>query len=106
MEKRPDDLAPETVNAEQADESTQAADVAQDAIDRATSTQGLEDSEKDKSGISDSADAQDIVDHMKQMDTSGQIDMDAYRGEETMDDLENRYGKARVADEDFRNDDS
>jgi hypothetical protein len=32
--------------------------------------------------------------------------MSAYRGEETMDDLENRYGAQNAADEDFEDDDS
>ena len=43
---------------------------------------------------------------MNQMDSSGVIDMSAYRGEETMDDLEDRYGKQNAADEDFADDDS
>ncbi|MFD2577995.1 hypothetical protein ACFSTD_03845 [Novosphingobium colocasiae] len=57
-------------------------------------------------GITDEGDTPDLVDHMKHMDSSGVIDMFAYRGEETMDDLENRYGRAGVVDEDFANDDS
>ena len=59
-----------------------------------------------KGGIADEDDIEDLVDHMNQMDSSGVIDMSAYRGEETMDDLEDRYGKENAADEDFADDDS
>ncbi|MCJ2183685.1 hypothetical protein MTR62_13435 [Novosphingobium sp. 1949] len=100
-----DPLPPETVNAEQADAETQAQTVAEEARDASVSVLGLEQSEK-LAGSFDAPDAQDLVDHMVQMDTSGIIDMSAYRGEETMDDLENRYGRADVADEDFAQDDS
>lgn len=105
MTERPQDLAPETINAEQEDADTQAQTLTDAVTGRATNT-SLEDSEKPKGGVADEDDVSDLVDHMKQMDTSGAIDMSAYRGEETMDDLENRYGRAAVADPDFTNDDS
>lgn len=105
MSERPDEDAPETRNAEQEDAETQAQSVADVARGRA-SRESLEDSEKPKGGIGNEDDVEDVVDHMVQMDTSGTIDMSAYRGEETMDDLENRYGRAGVADEDFADDDS
>lgn len=105
MTQRNDTLAPETVNAEQQDADTQTLAVAEDAMTRSVSVLGLEDSEKLSNSLTP-ASAQDLVDHMKQMDTSGTIDMSAYRGEETMDDLENRYGRAGVADEAMANDDS
>lgn len=106
MTERPDDLAPETVNDEQDDEESQSQTVAEEAIARGTSAQGLSDTEKVKSGTDDGDDVQDIVDHMNQMDRSGTIDMSAYDGEETMDDLENRYGSRNAADEEFSEDDS
>lgn len=106
MIERPDDLAPETVDDEQEDEDTQAQSVADDAQGRTASNAGLGDSEKVKGGIEGEDDVQDIVDHMIQMDTSGNIDMSAYDGEETMDDLEGRYGKRNAADEEFADDDS
>ncbi|MGH6744133.1 hypothetical protein [Novosphingobium sp.] len=106
MTERPDDSAPETFNPEQDDEEAQAQSVAEEAQDRATAPFGLEDSEKVKGGIDDEDDVEDLVDHMNQMDTSGVIDMSAYRGEETMDDFENRYGAQNAADEDFEDDDS
>jgi hypothetical protein len=106
MSERPDDRAPETVNPEQDEEDTQAQTLAEEAQGRASNGLGLEDSEKVKGGIADEDDIEDLVDHMNQMDTSGVIDMSAYRGEETMDDLENRYGTQNAADEDFAEDDS
>jgi len=106
MIERSDDSAPETFNPEQDDEEAQAQSVAEEAQDRATDPFGLEDSEKVKGGIDDEDDVEDLVDHMNQMDSSGVIDMSAYRGEETMDDLENRYGAQNAADEDFEDDDS
>lgn len=87
-----EDLAPETFNSEQdSDADEQAQSVAQDALHR-HEQMGLEESEKISTGdLSD--DSQDLVDRMKQMDTSGQIDMDAYRGEPNFDDEEEKYGK-------------
>ncbi len=105
MPRHSDELAPETVNLEQADAGAQAQAVAEEALTRSVSVLGLEQSEKLSASLAP-ADAQDLVEHMRQMDTSGTIDMSAYRGEETMDDLENRYGRAGVADEDFAEDDS
>lgn len=106
MIERPDDPAPETVNEEQEDEDTQAHTVAEEAQGRGSSTAGLEDSEKKKGGSGEGNEVEDLVDHIKQMDSSGNIDMSAYDGEETMDDLENRYGSKRAADKDFKDDDS
>jgi hypothetical protein len=93
-ERRKADLAPETDNAEQdGDAEEQAQTVAEDALDRGADV-GLEDSEKVSSG-DDSDDVQDLVDHMKQMDRSGRIDMDAYRGEPNDDDEDEKYGDER-----------
>ena len=86
------DLAPELVNDEQEEESAQAQTLADEALDRATSVFGLEDSEKVSTG-DDSDDVQDLVDHMNQMASSGRIDMDAYRGERNDDEEEGRYGE-------------
>ncbi len=96
----PDQTAPETRNSEQEDESAQAQTVADQAIGRATDSFGLEDSEKPEGSITDEDDVPDLVDHMKQMESSGNIDMSAYRGEPNMDDNENAYGRAnRMEDE-------
>lgn len=106
MTERPEDRAPETVNDEQEDEANQAQSIADEAIGRSAAGQRLGDTEKVKGGIRDEDDVQDLVDHMNQMDTSGAIDMSAYDGEETMDDLEGRYGKDNAADPEFSEDDS
>jgi hypothetical protein len=86
------DLAPEVNGEEQKEEGTQAQTIADEALDRATSVFGLEDSEKVSTG-DDSDDVQDLVDHMNQMESSGRIDMDAYRGERNDDEEEGRYGE-------------
>jgi hypothetical protein len=93
----------EDIVPEQEDEETQAQTVADEAIDLDTRTPG--ESEKDKSGLED-IDTPDLIDRMNQMESSGRIDMGAFDGEETMDDLENKYGSRNAADEEFSEDDS
>lgn len=93
MPDRNDPLPPETVNAEQEDETTQAQTLADEALGRATS--GLGDIESQKVRTGDETDnVQDLVDHMKQMETSGRIDMSAFAGERNDDEEEGRYGPA------------
>ena len=93
MIRNPDPgLAPETVNDEQEDEASQAHAVAGEARGRGTGP-GLEDSEKVKTG-EENDDVPDLVDHMREMDRSGRIDLDAYRGERNDDDEEGLLGKA------------
>ena len=92
-DRRNPDEAPELHNAEQDDELEQAQTVADEALGRATSGLGSLDSEKVKTG-DESDDAQDLVDHMKQMETSGLIDMSAFNGERNDDEEEGRYGAA------------
>jgi hypothetical protein len=88
-----DTLPPETYNGEQEDESTQAQTLADEALGRATSGVGDLESEKVLSG--DETDGvQDLVDHMKQMETSGRIDMSAFAGERNDDEEAGRYGDA------------
>ena len=91
----PDDTAaPETVNREQDDEEAQAQTVA----DAARHERPLGDSSKPPSrGEGD--DTQDLVDHMNQMERSGRIDMDAYRGERSDDDEEGELGEGGIEDE-------
>lgn len=90
-EPREPTLAPETDNSEQEDEDAQAQTVADEARGRSASSAGLEDSEKVNTG-DETDDAQDLVDHMKQMDRSGQIDMSAFRGERNDDDEDSMLG--------------
>ncbi|MBB6425819.1 hypothetical protein [Sphingopyxis sp. JAI128] len=89
--------APEARNREQDDESAQAQSVAE-AARRETR---LEDSAKKPSGDA-SDDVQDLVDHMRQMERSGRIDMDAYRGERSDDDEDDELGPGGVDDDEPR----
>lgn len=78
---------PDARNTEQVDEEAQAQTVAQDA--ETAPTDLSEDSER--GGHDDPArlipdDVPDLVEHMRDMDHSGRIDMHAYDGEENMDD--------------------
>jgi hypothetical protein len=93
IDRRIADDTPETVNNEQDDEGAQAQTVADEAMERNTSVLGLSDTEKVSGGIDDD-DTQDLVDHMKQMESSGHIDMDAFRGERNDDDEEGILGDA------------
>lgn len=87
------DLAPEVTGEDQQEAGAQAQTIADEALDRPTSVFGLEDSEKVKNG-DETDDVQDLVDHMRQMETSGRIDLSAYRGERNDDEEEGRYGEA------------
>jgi len=90
--ERPDDLAPETHNEEQEDEASQAQEVADDALHPGKGSPT--ESTKPKSGAYEDDDStQDLVDHMRDMESSGRIDMDAFRGEPNMDDDEGKYGE-------------
>jgi len=91
---------PDAVNLPQDDEAAQAQTIADEALGRveggpgtgrSAEPFGLDDSEKGESG--DAADAQDLVDHMRQMETSGRIDMSAFRGERNDDGEEGIYGE-------------
>lgn len=91
------DFAPEIDNDEQEDESSQTQTVTEEALDRSTSVLGLNDTEKVSTG-DDTDDVQDLVDHMRQMESSGRVDMSAYRGERNDDEEEGRYGEAAEED--------
>ena len=95
--RKPEADAPEARNREQGDEAAQAQSVAEAARREAR----LEDSDKKPSGDA-SDDAQDLVDHMRQMERSGRIDMDAYRGERSDDDEEDELGPGGVEDDEPR----
>lgn len=101
-ERQTEDLAPENQNVEQNEEDSQAQTLADEARGRAPQDEELEDSEKTEGGIDD-IDAPDLVDRMKQMRSSGQIDMDAFRGEDNLDDNEDELGEAAKPD-DLRSD--
>lgn len=94
------DIPPESVNTEQEDGDTQAQTVADEALSRATSVLGEQDlGDKVRGSGDEEDDMPDLVDHMKQMVSSGRIDMSAYRGERSDDDEEGMYGEDGIEDE-------
>jgi hypothetical protein len=83
-------------NTEQDDEDAQAQTVADDAI-RGLANDPESGENSEHGGTTNPAqiipdDQQDVVDHMQQMERSGQIDMGAYRGERNDDDESEMLG--------------
>ncbi|MBO0749605.1 MAG: hypothetical protein J2O44_04110 [Porphyrobacter sp.] len=91
------DFAPETHNDEQDDELSQAQEIAEEARNQDAERSPL-DSVRVNGGIDDDS-TQDLIDHMRDMEQSGRIDMDAYAGEENLDDNEDKYGEANKPDD-------
>ena len=84
-------------NTEQDDEGAQAQTVAGDALEGEAAGQ-LGGGDSEHGGTTNPAqiqpdDTQDVVDHMQQMESSGTIDMDAYRGERSDDDESGMLGE-------------
>ena len=104
-EERMANLAPEMHNDEQDDHRSQAQEVAQDAQSTTRETRSPTESGKgpNTSGLMGDS-TQDTVDHMRDMESSGRIDMGAYKGEPNMDDNEDKYGKANKIDRDLTSD--
>jgi hypothetical protein len=97
-ERLDEDQAPELHNSEQDDEQEQTQTVAEDALDGMAFQPSPLDSVKVGGGIDDDS-TQDLIDHMRDMEQSGRIDMGAYAGEENYDDNEDKYGDdSRVDD--------
>lgn len=90
------DIAPELHNDEQDDEDAQAQTLADEASGRTTSSFGLGDTEKVGGGIEDDNGAPDLVDRMRQMETSGHIDMGAFLGERSDDDEDGSRGETGI----------
>ena len=92
-------LAPETHNSEQDDEPAQAQTVADEARGRNPGDYGdpTESVKPDDDNLDEDS-TQDLVDHMHDMVRSGRIDMGAYRGEDNMDDNEDKYGEENNPD--------
>ncbi len=91
-------LPPEVHNQEQDDEDSQAQTLADEAIGRATDSFGLSDTEKVGTGEDDGG-MPDLVDHMRQMESSGRIDMSAFRGERNDDDEDGNLGEGGREDD-------
>jgi hypothetical protein len=107
QEQRQSALAPETHNDEQDDHRSQAQEVAEQAQDYTQQLRSPTESGKDSNAsdlLGDST--QDMIDHMRDMESSGRIDMAAYRGEPNMDDNEDKYGEANKLDRDLPSDGS
>lgn len=94
QEQRQSSLAPETHNDEQDDHRNQAQKVSADAQAQTEETASPTESTKgpNKSDLLGDS-TQDVIDHMRDMESSGRIDMDAFRGEPNHDDNEGKYGK-------------
>ena len=84
------DLAPEAHNVEQDDEADQAQQIAREA-GMGTQPSPL-DSTKVGGGDVDEPSIPDLIDHMRDMEASGRIDMGAFAGEPNMDDEDETYG--------------
>lgn len=94
-------LAPETHNSEQDDEGEQAQTLAGEALGRSLADYGSPTESTKVNGNNYEEDStQDLVDHMRDMERSGRIDMGAYRGEDNMDDNEEKYGDAARPEDD------
>ncbi len=98
QEQRMADLAPETHNDEQDDHRSQAQEVARDARSIDAEGSPTESGKGDNSSGLMNDSTQDLVDHMRDMESSGRIDMDAYRGETNHDDNVDKYGKDKKPD--------
>ena len=105
QEQRQAGLAPETHNDEQDDHRSQAQEVAERAEALTEETGSPTESEKgpNKSGVMGDS-TQDTVDHMRDMESSGRIDMGAYKGEPNHDDNEDKYGEENKVDKDLPSD--
>ena len=96
------DQAPELHNSEQEDEQAQTHIVAGEALNGEGQRASPLDSVKVNGGIDESSE-QDVIDHMRDMEQSGRIDMGAFSGEPNMDDNEDKYGDDSKED-DLRSD--
>lgn len=107
QEQRQAAFAPETHNDEQDDHRMQAQEVAKQARQQSDHVSGPTESAKDDNNsdvMNDST--QDVIDHMRDMESSGRIDMSAYRGEPNHDDNEDELGSQAKVDPELRSDGS
>ena len=98
QEARQAGLAPETHNDEQDDHRNQAQDGAEEARETTRETGSPTESRKsdNKSGLMNDS----------PQESSGRIDMGAFRGEDNHDDNEDKYGKSAKVDPDLPSDGS
>jgi hypothetical protein len=94
-----EDISPELHNSEQDDEQDQAQTLSGEMLGDIDSEEfGLDDADKVPTG-QEGDDVPDLVDHMRQMVSSGLIDNSAYAGEPNDDDNEGMYLPAVDPDE-------
>lgn len=94
------ELGPEDAGTEQMDSPAQAQTLADEVLHGPVSRHSPTESKRVKSGLGDDS-TQDLVDHMRDMESSGIIDMGAFANEPNHDDDEDKYGKdARLEDDD------
>ncbi len=99
QEQRQADFAPETHNDEQDDHRSQAQEVARQARDRAGAGSPTE-SRRDPNTNDPMGDStQDTIDHMRDMESSGRIDMGAFKGEPNHDDNVDELGPEGKVDD-------
>ena len=107
QEQRQSALAPEVHNDEQDDHRSQAQEVSEQAQEYTQQLRSPTESSKGPNASNLLGDStQDTIDHMRDMESSGRIDMSAYRGEPNMDDNEDKYGDANKLDRDLPSDGS
>ena len=100
QEERQSGLAPEMHNDEQDDHRDQAQQVTQEARGLTPATDTPTESEKGGGETDLMNDAtQDTIDRMKDMEQSGRVDMDAFRGEPNHDDNQDKYGPGNKLDD-------
>jgi hypothetical protein len=99
-ERTDEDQAPELHNAEQDDEQEQTQTIAEEALHGESRRGSPLDSIKagEPGEIMDDS-TQDLIDHMRDMEQSGRIDMSAFLGEPNHDDNEDKYGAASKLDD-------
>jgi len=103
-DRRIPDEAPELHNAEQDDELEQAQTVADEALaGGAREASPLDSIKPDDEGDLSGDSTQDLIDHMRDMEQSGRIDMGAFAGEPNHDDNEDKYGD-EAREDDLRSD--
>jgi hypothetical protein len=93
------DNDPEFENGEQDDEPEQTQTIAEEALRGGARDYSPLDSEKVPGGEIDDDSTQDLIDHMRDMEASGRIDMSAFAGEPNHDDNEDKYGDEAKLDD-------
>ncbi len=103
QEQRQANLAPENHNDEQDDHRSQAQEVAEQARNpsshRSSPTESTKPADNPAGTVGLGAkDVPDVIDKMREMETSGRIDMDAFEGEPNHDDNVDKFGADKKLD--------